>query len=57
MWDLVDDLIQDFGLPVSPNDLKAVEKALKQQLRTVHPDSTNGDFESEGTFRRNGFNE
>ena len=48
MWDLVDDLIQDFGLPVSPNDLKAVEKALKQQLRTVHPDSTNGDFESEG---------
>jgi hypothetical protein len=54
-WKSVDDLVQDLGLPVSPGDFEAIEKILKQQLRAVHPDTTNGDFKSDsqrGEFHR-----
>ncbi len=46
MWKSIDDLIHALGLSVSPGDLEGVEKALKQQLLKVHPDTTNGEFAS-----------
>ena len=52
MWNSVEDLVSSLGLPAPPGDLEAVEKALKQQMATVHPDVTNGAFASEGQEER-----
>lgn len=47
MWKSIDDLVHALGLSVPPGDLEGVEKALKQQLLTVHPDTTNGESASD----------
>ncbi|TRZ44181.1 hypothetical protein D4S03_12000 [bacterium] len=52
MWNSVEDIVSKLGLPAPPGDLEAVEKALKQQMTTVHPDVTSGDFASEGQRER-----
>lgn len=52
MWKSIDDLVHDLGLFASPGDLEEVEKALKQLLLTVHPDTTNGEFASDNQKER-----
>ena len=42
MWISVEELVSDLGLPASSGNHEAVEKTLKQQIKTVHPDVTKG---------------
>lgn len=45
-WANTEDLVRNLGLAASPADPDAVAKALKQELATVHPDTTGGEFAS-----------
>lgn len=52
MWNSVDEMVRELGLPAAPDNIEAVEKALKRQLAMVHPDTTGGQFASDGQETR-----
>lgn len=43
-WATVREVVEEFGLSCSPEDLDAVRDALRDQLKELHPDKTGGEF-------------